>query len=344
LFLVLGLVLPFALASAPVRKSLPTDYRTQFQPEEGYLQGWNFSFSNEDFKIIVTFLVSNFGPGKLNNGISMILKKGNEPTYYSTREFDSDDYVTKKDQFFQQSGENWMDFRDGKFILHAVFPEWTVDLEYTPDSSGGVAISGGKKLLGDGGRFVQADIPFSFSQVKGTLLHKGAVIPIQGVGGMEHLLTNYEVYKYSKKWEIARGESKSGERVFVGGFLGNERFPGGFYKKVAVLSKSGELLFEGTVQSVQVLETEEDKISGYTLSKKEVLQFVDKESCQLEIQKGKLVSGMSALENISALLRFFIGLFFAKPYQLHHEVEFTWNCGKLPTKSKVIFSSYLINE
>ncbi len=327
-----------------VRKSLPADFRTQHFPEEGYFQGWNFSFQNETYRIFATFLVSNFGPGSKNNGISMILKNKDEPTFYTTREFDSDDYVFKKDKFFQQSGENWMDFKDGKYYIHMVFPEYSLDFEYTPNQAGGVALSGGKYPIGDPSRFVQADIPLSFATVRGAIYRNGVQTDVQGIGGIEHMMTNYEIYNYSKKWEIVRGITKDGVRVFTGGFIGNEKIPGGFFRKVAILSKSGDLLLEGTVKKTVIEEIEKEKISGFQLPKREKLYFGETEDCFLEVRRGSLIAGMSALENISSVLRFFIGLFFAKPYQIHNEVELAVECPIWSGKAKGFHSYYLINE
>lgn len=331
-------------SSFEVRKSIPTDFRTQHFPEEGYFQGWNFSFQNETYRVFATFLVSNFGPGSKNNGISMILKNKDENTYYTTREFDSDDYGFKKDKFFQQSGENWMDFKNGKYYIHMVFPEYSLDFEYTPNLAGGIALSGGKYPLGESGKFVQADIPISFATVRGAIYRNGVQTDVQGIGGIEHMLTNYEIYKYSKKWEIVRGITKEGHRIFTGGFIGNDKIPGGFYRKVAVLSKEGNILLEGKVLRSSIEEIETEKISGYSLPKKEKLFLSEDNECYLEVKRQGLIAGMSALENISTLLRFFIGLFFAKPYQIHNDVDLTVQCPAWSGNGKGFHSYYLINE
>ncbi|TGN18928.1 hypothetical protein [Leptospira idonii] len=341
LFLVLSVSL-HSEPGKPARLNSPGDFRTQIHSEEGYLQAWNFSLRSTHYKLFGTFLVSNFGPGSKNNGISVLIKYKDEPIYYSTKEFDSNEFGMKKGQFFQQSGENWMDFKDGKYSIHMVYPEWTIDLEITPNK-GGVAISGGKFPLNEEGRFVQADIPVSFGKAKAVINHNGVIEEVEGTGGMEHMLTNYEVYKFSRKWEIARALTKDGYRIFTGGFIGTDSFPGGNYRKVAVLSPSGSLIFEGTVEREEILSEEEEPISGYILPKKEKLYFQG-ESCYIEVNKTKTIAAISALENISTVLKFFIQLFFAKPYQIHSEVDMEINCPVWSGKGKGIHSNYLINK
>ncbi|WP_411823713.1 hypothetical protein [Leptospira sp. 'Mane'] len=322
----------------------PSDFRTQIYPEEGYLQAWNFSLNNSSYKLFSTFLVSNFGPGTKNNGISIIIKHDNEPLYYSTREFGQDEFEMKKGQFFQKSGENWMDYKEGKYSIHMVFPEWIIDLDFFPNQRTGVAISGGKLNLTEDGRFVQADIPLSFVKVKGTINHNGVAETVEGIGGMEHLLTNYEVHKYSNKWEIVRTITNDGTRIFAGGFIGNEKIPGGFFRKIAVISKKGNLILEGTVTKSEILSEEPEPVSGYTLPKKERLYFGESDSCYMDVIRTKNIASMSALENISTVLRFFIQLFFAKPYQIHSETELEVNCSSWSGKGKGMHSYYLINQ
>jgi hypothetical protein len=327
-----------------VRLSKPADFRTQLYKEEGYLQAWNFSLQNENYKVFCTFLVSNFGPGSKNNGISVLVKRKDQPVFYSTQELDEKDFAMKPGQFFQQSGENWMDYKDGKYSIHMVYPDWIFDLDFAPTQKAGVAISGGKLMLAEEGRFIQADIPVSFAKVSGYIFYKGVPEAIDGVGGMEHLLTNYEVHKFSKKWEIVRTIAPDGTRILTGGFMGTDKIPGGFFRKVAVLSKKGDLLLEGTVSKSEITEEELEPTSNYVLPKKERLYFGEENNCYLDIYRKQTIAAISALENISGVLRFFIQLFFAKPYQIHADVEMEVSCPIWSGKGKGFHSYYLINK
>lgn len=321
---------------------LGQSFSPQFYPEEGYLQAWNFSFRNEKHQIFTTFLVSNFGPGSYNNGISILMRTKGKPIYYSTKEFAEEDYESRTSPFFFRSYNSTIEFKEGKYFIHLYFDDREIHLTYTP-RKGFIPISRGKYPLKNTGTFVQADIPFSHSYVTGTIKINNEEEIIIGKGGMEHLLANEPVYNFSKKWEIVRGETENGIRIFTGGFLGNQNFPGGYFRRIALLSKQGDLVLDGTVENVEVLEWEKEPISGYTIPKKEVLYFNGK-SCTLQVTRNKNIASISALENISAFLRFFIQLFFAKPYQIHSQVDLQLNCKGEVWKAQGIHSNYLINE
>lgn len=339
----IGNLLWIVLVFVSLNKNLSAeDFKTQHYPEEGYLQGWNFTFRNEKYNLFATFLVSNFGPGSLNNGVSLLLKTKEQPVFYSTREFDAEDYEFKKGQFYQRSGENWMELKNGVYSFYMNYGDWEIKLDYKP-RKGNVPISKGKFPLMEKGKFVQADIPFSYSTVTGTIRYKDVTEEVKGVGGLEHILTNEAVYQFSKKWELVRSQTKDNYRIFTGGFIGNSNFPGEFFRRVAVLNPSGNLILEGTVERVEVLEWEKEPTSGYTIPKSEILYFQN-ETCKLNVKRTRPIATMSALENISSFLRFFIQLFFAKPYQIHWLAELKLECPEYSGEGKGYHSNYLINE
>lgn len=339
----IGNLLLLVLVFLSVTKNLSAeDFKTQHYPEEGYLQGWNFTFRNEKYNLFATFLVSNFGPGSLNNGISLLLKTKDQPVFYSTREFDAEEYEFKKGQFYQRSGENWMEYKNGIYSFYMNYGDWEIKLDYKP-RRGNVPISKGKFPLMEKGKFVQADIPFSYSTVTGTIRYKDVTEEVKGVGGLEHILTNEAVYQFSKKWELVRSQTKDNYRIFTGGFIGNSNFPGEFFRRVAVINPSGNLILEGTVERVEVLEWEKEPTSGYTIPKSEILYFQN-ETCKLNVKRTRPIATMSALENISSFLRFFIQLFFAKPYQIHWYAELKLECPEYSGEAKGYHSNYLINE
>lgn len=335
---ILFVTLPFTFSQSLSAE----DFKTQHYSEEGYLQAWNFTFRNQKYNLFATFLVSNFGPGSLNNGISLLLKSKDQPVFYSTREFDAEEYESKKGQFYQKSGENWMEYKNGIYSFYMNYGDWEIKLDYKP-RRGNVPISKGKIPLMEKGKFVQADIPFSYSSVSGTIRYKDVVEEVNGVGGLEHILSNEAVYQFSKKWELVRSQTKDNYRIFTGGFIGNSNFPGEFFRRVAVLNPSGNLILEGTVEKVEVIEWEKEPTSGYTIPKSEILYFQNG-TCKLQVKRTRPIATMSALENISSFLRFFIQLFFAKPYQIHWFADLKLECPEYSGEAKGYHSNYLINE
>lgn len=142
-------------------------------------------------------------------------------------------------------------------------------LSFKSDLKQGVSLSGGKHTVKDPSGFVQADMAFSFQSVWGYLILDGKKKELLGTGGLEHLLTNYEVYKYSKRWELFRSINSKEFRFYTGGFLGNDSFPGGYFRTAALLNPEGKTILSGKVTKFEVLETEKEPFSGYDLPVKE---------------------------------------------------------------------------
>jgi len=338
----LVLCIGIAVFSLPARKSEPKDIWVQLQPEEGYLQAWNFRFSSDNLELFSTFLISNFGPGQLNNGISLFLKPKKGEKFYSTQEFAEDDLSLSKEGFQVRAKENFWQEKSGIYYVHLVFPEWTVDLELVSEGNLGVSLTGGKHPLAVSNKFVQADIPFSATKAKLTLTNeKGDAQIFFGKGGIEHILTNQEVYSYSKRWELFRAIDKNGIRIFGGGFLGKKSSDPD-YRKVVVVSKSGKVLLDAVVEKNDILAIEVEPVSNYTLPRKEKLWLSSK--CSIIVERNIPIAGISALENISTILRYLIGIFFAKPFQIHNEVEIQSECESWSGIAKGLHSYYLINE
>jgi hypothetical protein len=324
-----------------MRKTISSDYVFQPHPEEGYFQGWNFSFSNSDYQIFVTTVVSNLGPNSLNNGVSISIESKKTGSFFIAKEYGEKDLKAQKDKFFMQFRSSTIEEKNGTVILQIDADPVKLDLTYSSLFTG-PTLSAFKHSLG-GKNFVRADIPFSFSKVSGTMEFKGEKIPLEGTGGMEHILTNYEVYKYSYRWEITRSISSKGYRFFTGGYRGKENQ---FFRTIAVQDPKGQIILSGEIQKSEILEEKLDHHTGYKLPIKEKV-FIDKnEECGFLIEYENQVGRINILDNISAMLRFFIKVFFANPYIVNSIVKIEPLCsGKIPkgTNWIGIKSDYLIN-
>lgn len=356
IFLVFTLTSPRELkgedGNIQAKKSSKREVGFHPYPQEGYFQAWNYSFSDEQTWIFATFIVSNLGPGTRNCGVSLVVYDKQNGTRFYTKEFSQDELKT-------ENGTTELEIYNSSVSKGEQGPEIKMDagpaqlfLSYQTGWNKAVSLSGGKIHLPQKDRFVQADIAFSMVPVWGYLVVEGNKIELKGKGGMEHLLTNYEVYKYSKRWELYRSWNSVGERLFTGGFIGNENFPGGEIRTVSVMDDSGKLLFSGKVFRSEVLESEKEPFSNYELPLKEKFYLDTQNSCSLVLQRKQPIGQINVLSNISAVLRFFVRLFFAKPYQLYFISEAKLECNQAPNgagalpKEKTfrgIFSYYLIN-
>lgn len=113
------------------------------------------------------------------------------------------------------------------------------------------------------------------------------------------------------------------------------------------MNSDGKAIVSGKITKFDVLESEKEPFSGYDLPLREKIYFED--GCSAELIRKQSVGSINVLSNISSVLRFFIGLFFAKPYQIYSLADLNLSCpGKnLPPDSLETFngilSYYLIN-
>ncbi|EKO78679.1 hypothetical protein LEP1GSC005_3283 [Leptospira santarosai str. ST188] len=323
------------------------DYSFQPYAQEGYFQAWNYSYRDDKTFIYATFLISNLGPGTKNCGISLVIHTLGEGTQFITKEFSSKDLIAEKGKFDLKIESNRMSLNPEGVEIQQEINNIKLFLSFKSDFKRGISLSGGKHTVNEPHQFVQADIAYSFQSAWGYLIQDGKKRELLGTGGLEHLLTNYEVYKYSRRWELFRSINGKEFRFYSGGFLGNNSFPGGYFRTAALLNSDGKAIVSGKITKFDVLESEKEPFSGYDLPLREKIYFED--GCSAELIRKQSVGSINVLSNISSVLRFFIGLFFAKPYQIYSLADLNLSCpGKnLPPDSLETFngilSYYLIN-
>ncbi|MBK8394399.1 MAG: hypothetical protein IPL26_04025 [Leptospiraceae bacterium] len=317
-----------------------------YQPhsEEGYLQGWNFFFRNSEYNIIVTYLVSNLGPNDFNCGTSLVIESKKTGSIAIIKEFGQKD-LSVENGINLKIYNNTLKRDNGIYEVSQFYDDIKLFLKF--ESNGfGATLSGGKYKVKEQDKFVRADIPFSFVKTTGYLDYKGEIIELVGFGGMEHLITNYEVYKYSSKWEILRATNKEGMKLYTGGFHGIKKSPDDYFRTLVIQNSKGEFLLSGMIKKTEIISSEIDKFSGYSLPLKEKI-FVGDNGCYVFSERLQSVGKINILSNISAVLRFFVKLFFANPYQVNFLTKLSVSCPEsfpsIPSEFFGIQSYYLIN-
>ncbi|MCC5813658.1 MAG: hypothetical protein JJT78_02805 [Leptospira sp.] len=317
--------------------------RIYFNPEsrEGYFQGWNFYFKNNDTTIFVTFLVSNLGPGSLNNGISLYINHPKTGKYYRTKEYADFDLEATAKKFGQRSGENRMSQDGSKYMIEMKLEDLELDMKWDAKNKNIIPISGGNYPLKKWKGFLRADIGFASSPAIGELRFKGEKFTLVGDGGMEHLNTNVEVYKFSNSWEILRAIAPDKSSIYFGGFNSSKYEP---FKRIILTDPAQNIILEDDVATTKAIKSVKNSFSGYTLPVIQELTLKKNKECKITIEDNKNLGEISILSNISAVLKFFIRLFFAKPYQIHFQSKVTMNCGEKKWEfNKGLHSYYLIN-
>lgn len=322
---------PTEIDAEEFRPTVLNDYMVHPEKDSGYFQGWNLYFYNEEYFITVNMVVSNIGPGTMNNGVNIIVLQKDKKPIFIEKEFSGSDFTYAKDNFNIRLYNNTLEKHDNQFILNAEIKRLHIYLIFIPANKG-VTISGGKTSLGSG-KYLKADIPFSDGKAYGVIINNQNKREIYGRGSMEHLITNQEVYKFSTNWFVMKTFTKDGFSIISGGFNGNKNYAEKFFKTVALISPSGKILYSGKGIDNTILHSEFDKIISYNLNLSERVYFGTDKKCYLDIINIKPFSKINILSNISILLRTFIKVFFAKPYQIYSTVKSDFNC---PTVERTI--------
>ncbi|MDX1960771.1 MAG: hypothetical protein SFU98_19520 [Leptospiraceae bacterium] len=325
----------------PMRNVTHEDYRFTPFKQEGYFQGWNYSFHNSEYTIFVTSLISNMAPNDLNHGIAVSIESKKTGSYFITKEYGEKDLVANRSVYYVKNFNHIFEEKENEFLIQVNAEEVKLNLSFKPKLTG-PNLSGGRYKI-EGENFVQADIPFSFADAEGYLELKGEKIILKGQGSMEHLLTNYEVYNFSTRWEMFRAISKEGNKVFTGGYLGKN---GAFFRTISIQDKNGKILLGNRILKTVLEKTIKDSFSGYELPVVEKI-FLDNEmKCSATITNSYPNGRINVLANISVVLRYFINLFIAKPFIINYSSSIELDCAKY-FKNKMIFqgfnSYYLIN-
>jgi hypothetical protein len=334
----------FSESALNIRKIVTQDYIYKPYEEEGYFQGWNYLFFNNEYHIFITSLISNMGPGDKNHGIALSIKSEKTGNFFVTKEFSVKSLEASRINYNIKNYNNSFEFKDNNYEIKVFADDVKLNLVFK-NGKQGFTLSGDRHYVKEG-RFVRADVPFYQADVEGYMDYKGEVIPLKGKGGMEHLLTNWEVYKYSSRWEIMRAFSKDGYTLITGGFHGKEKLPGDFFKTFVILDKKNSIILSGKIKKDEQIKIEKESFSGYLLPTKEKMFLNDDASCYFTNENIDSLSKINVLSSISAILRFFVNLFFANPFILAFSTKVTVTCPTIfstPVDFDGIHSQYLIN-
>jgi hypothetical protein len=327
-----------------IRKVVIQDYLFKPYEEEGYFQGWNYLFYNNQYNIFITSLISNMGPGDKNHGIALSIKSEKTGSFFITKEYRVNSLDANRINYSVKNYNSTFEFADSKYEVKVIADDVKLNLVFK-NFKQGYTLSGERHFLKEG-KFVRADVPFYNAEVEGFLDFKGEIIPLKGKGNMEHLLTNWEVYKYSSRWQIMRSQSKDGTTFITGGFQGKTKTTGDFFRTFLLIDKNNNLLLSGKVVREEILKLEKDLYTEYILPVTEKIYLNNDESCFALMETKDPIGKINVLANISAFLRFFVNLFFANPYILAYSNKVSLVCPSIfPNGLELegIDSQYLIN-
>lgn len=329
---------------AQVAPTTVSDYAFAPAPDEGYIQAWNAEFRGQGAYLYVTFVISNTGPGTWNNGVSILaLKDGKNRVW--TAEYSIRSLKAVPGQFGHKSGLSHIGYNEkGHLVVHAVVPgggasppeSISIDLVIEP-ASPGVRISGGP-LQPAPGSFLRADIPVTSGRATAVVkIGSGREQTLQGVGGLEAIHSNHSPHSYAKRFLLIRTFTAD-RGIFVGGYFGRSEEE--FLLRYAIMEK-GKITASGAVKRVETAVSEKDNFSGYVIPKS--VRYVLENDCQITENRAYFTGGFDVLNSVSAVLRWILRVFFARPYVMHYSANLLYTCGAQNTPAEAQASYYLIN-
>ncbi|MBI3394478.1 MAG: hypothetical protein HY042_01445 [Spirochaetia bacterium] len=312
-----------------------------FQPadDEGYLQAWNVNFQGNGYYIYINYVIGNAGPGSLNNGVNvLVLHNGKQRLFVEERSQRS--LIAVPGKYGHKSGRNELSF-DGTYHARIDIKDLKIDLTLRPLMPG-VRLSGGNIAV-NAGEVIRADIPVPSALAEGSITIDGVESPLKGLGGMEYLRTNSSPHTYAKRFLLLRTYNAD-SAFFLGGFFGTSKFPGGNLM-LAGLVKKGVFTMQGRVASVEFPKKEIDPISGYEVPVETIYHIAHPE-CTVKEDRQYMTGGFYVIGHVSALLRWVVTLFFARPFILHYSTKTTVECAgwKAPEVFQTESTYYMINE
>jgi hypothetical protein len=325
-FCVIFSAILFVSISAPAAseyESRLSDYAYSPRTEEAYMQAWNVVFRSSQTSIFMTFLVSNFGPGDLNNGLSLLVVN-NGKNIVHTAEYARKDLQATPGQFGLKCYVQKLWQEGGKIRAYVNVKDVEIHLTLTP-ATGGVRLSGGNVPLG-GNSFFRADIPVMAASGSAVLKLGNTRQELKGTGGMEYIGANKSAHSFSKRFTVIRTFSAA-RGVFAGGLQG----AGGFadYYRLALMER-GKIVAFARISEYKILQKDRHAASGYELPSRFDLQ-IEGQPCKLEITRQGYIGGFHVLGNVSALLRWVLSVFFAKPYIMQFNGNARLACSGKPT-------------
>lgn len=320
------------LLSVPLfAQAVPSVYQP-FQPlkDDGYVQIWNINFSGKGYHIDLIYMISNVGPGTLNNGISMLVYSGGQSRSF-TREHTDESLRVVVGQFGMSNRSGELKMNAGRVEARAEFDQANVQLEIQPGSSG--------MLMPDwklrGAEFFRIGLPILRSPARLTLQMDGQTVELTGVASMDSIIANTLPHEYAKRLYLFRGPSGQFQMT---GYLDKEKS-----YKLKLYYGNGVDRREDRIVSLTSEAEETEPFSGYVLAR--VWKIKGESGCSYEIRRGEFRGGMYILQSVSPFLRWILRTFFAKPFILNYESTLNVQCAGKPAFNERLWSSYfLLNE
>ena len=344
LFLACLAVLPVALRADAAAFSTQRDAAFAPLNDEGYMQAWNVNFRGNGLRLYLTFIISNLGPGRLNNGVSVLLFRDGMSSG-ATAEFAERSLQAQPGRFGHSSGPNHLLASTVGYQVEATAGNITVKLDLDQIEPGVIITAGDAPVTDDRNDFMRSSVPVRAARARGRLQIGEETVVLDGVAGMEYLYTNRSPHVYARRLTLIRSYERE-RGIFLGQLESTfSTPPSGSVGRYVLLGADGRLQAHYILRRETLGETE-DSFSGFQIPTRVI--YHDDRGCVLTANRLANEGKMNVLSSVSLFLRWVLRVLFAKPFILHYRASLDVQCAD-GTDTNAHFENlqmtyYLIND
>ncbi|MBX7058157.1 MAG: hypothetical protein K1X75_08825 [Leptospirales bacterium] len=321
---------PLPIAALPAAE-------VSYQPSERseYTQAWNYNFHGGGVSIYATIVISNLGPGSLNNGVSILVHE-NGRDHIQTAEYNDELLQARPGQFGAKVYTSEIALHNGQYILTVRLDGLEADVQM-PAAGAALRLSGGPIASSGDGGFIRADIPAAGGPARARLKIGNQERILQGVAGLEALYATSSPHHYARSLKLTRtfqvnrglflAHMRVSDDVAAGDFISYARIDGAI---------RGEDRLRLTASEERL-----NAFSNYRIATQS--EYRSPEGCTIREELGAPLGQYYILQHVSALLRWVIRTFFTRPYILYFKSRISLQCGARTESFDGYTSIYLIN-
>ncbi|MCB1172509.1 MAG: hypothetical protein KDK39_03035 [Leptospiraceae bacterium] len=340
-----------------------------FQPDLNsaeYIEAWSFRHDQPDLYLSITFLISNLGPGQLNNGLAVLIYQGGQ-SHIITAEYSDHSLTARPGDFGIKSGRSY--FRScGSDCLDVAIrlDQIHLDLQLSQILRGPDMDHPDLPLNAALRNNMQASIPIGRARSVGQIRWQRQELQLAGIGGLEYIHTHRSPHRYVKRIHLLRS-------------LRGPEFYAGFLEPVSAKHTGAAapgfgISFGPLLPGMQLPQAAPGSLSAshsrgllqvpeLRLELPQVYYFTSVPysspgsdtsavgECRLAVTRQVYRGGMTVFGHISAVLRWVLQLLFANPVIVHFQATADWQCRadkRSPWRTRqrftdVLFTSYILD-
>lgn len=309
---------------------LPGHFRPMAGDED--TQAYHLDFVSEDgrIKIFLSMIVSNFGPGDLNNGVSLVLAEEGQPERVWTAGYSHRSLTMSAGSFGVKIGRCrlWREGSSIRLILWLPDPEMSVEFVIEPSMVPLRLTSEPVRVARDGNQYFDASLPVPNGKWSGRLSIKdGRTLALRGRGGIAHIFADHPMYPYARRLKLLRASDED-QGFFLAAFEGSNSARQAHYG--ILVRTEGNRVVERVFLKRPAAKTRSyvDRETGYRLFRGGQYEFgtAARGTCRIVEDEEYVAARFSVMKHVPYLVGFFLQFTSARPYMVYAEGRVGLEC------------------